>query len=146
MCSVKYLKIYRTPVLIIIFYIKSILYPKIMLSQKFWIKSKPFTSVVLCTQTLHQQWLHTRTYYKNLRSATIRVIKFELKIVDQIDMSVSFWPKRVKCWNFEGDCVPNGYTGKVATWGVLIYSWNMTFSDEMQNFFKVIERSVLTTN
>ena len=24
-------------------------------------------------------------------------------------------------------CVPNGSTGKVATWGVLIYSWNVTF-------------------
>ena len=65
----------------------------------------------------------------------IMIINIELKIVDQIDTSVSFWPKKVKWWNFEGDCVPNGSTGKVATWGVLIYSWNMTLSDEMQNFF-----------
>ena len=111
----------------------------IMLSQKFWINYRPFTSVVLCTQTLHQQWLHTRTCYKNHRSATIMVIKFELKIVDRIGTSVSFWPKKVKCWNFEGDCVPNGSTGKVATWGVLNYSWNMAFSYKMQILFLVIE-------
>ena len=103
-----------------------------MLSQKFWINYRPFTSVVLCTQTLHQQWLHTRTCYKNHRSATIMVISLNLSI----GTSVSFWPKKVKCWNFEGDCVPNGSTGKVATRGALIYSWNMTFSHKMQNFLK----------
>ena len=48
--------------------------------------------------------------------------KFELKLVDKIGTSVSFWEKNVKCRNFESDCVPNGSTGKVATWGVLIYS------------------------
>ena len=48
--------------------------------------------------------------------------KFELKIVDQIGTSVSFWPKKVKCWHFEGDCVSNGSTDKVAACGVLIYS------------------------
>ena len=61
--------------------------------------------------------------------------KFELKNVEQIGTSVSFWPKKVKCWNFEGDCVPNGSTGKVATWGVLIYLWNMTFSDKINAEF-----------
>ena len=35
-----------------------------MLSQKFGIYYRLFTSVLLCTQTLHQQWLHTRTWYK----------------------------------------------------------------------------------
>ena len=39
--------------------------------------------------------------------------------------------------------VPNGSTGKVATWGVLIYSWNMTLSDKMQNFFKELSWSAL---
>ena len=107
-----------------------------MLSEKFLINYRSFTSVVLRTQTLHQQWLHTRTCYKKYHSATIMVIKFELKNVDQIGTSVSFWPKKVKYWNFEGDCVLNSSTGKVATWGVLIYSWNMAFSDKMQNFFK----------
>ena len=98
---------------------------------RYRINYRSFTSVVLCTQTLHQQWLHTRACYKNHRSATIVVIITEHKNVDQIGTSVSFWPKKVKCWNFEGDCVPNGSTGKVATWGVLTYSWNMTFSDKM---------------
>ena len=51
------------------------------ISKKFWTNYRPFTSVVLCTQTLHQQWLHTRACYKNHRSATIMVIKFELKCV-----------------------------------------------------------------
>ena len=27
-----------------------------------------------------------------------------------------------KCRHFEDDCVPYGSTGKVAAWGVLIYS------------------------
>ena len=110
-----------------------------MLSQKFWIKYRSFTSVVLCTQTLHQQWLHTRACYKNHRSATIMVISLSLRFVDQIGTSVKFWPKKVKCWNFEGDCEQNGSTGNVATWGVLIYSWNVTFSYKMQIFFLGIE-------
>ena len=118
---------------------KSILYAKIMLSQKFWINYRFFSSVVLCTQTLHQQWLHIRACYKNHCSATIMVISLSLRFVDQIGTSVRFWPKKVKCWNFEGDCEQNGSTGKVATWGVLIYSWNMTFSYKMQNFFLGIE-------
>ena len=33
------------------------------------------------------------------------VVKFELRTVVQIDTSVSFWPKKVKCWHFEGDFV-----------------------------------------
>ena len=45
------------------------------------------------------------------------VIKFELRCVEQIVTSASFWPKKVKCWNFENDCVPNGSTDKVAAWG-----------------------------
>ena len=64
------------------------------------------------------------------------VISLSLRFVDQIGTSVRFWPKKVKCWNFKGDCEQNGSTGKVATWGVLIYSWNMTFSYKMQNFFR----------
>ena len=52
---------------------------------------------------------------------------FELRIRDQIGTSVSFdiekgIPPLLKCWHFEDDCVPNGSTGKVAAWGVLIYS------------------------
>ena len=31
------------------------------------------------------------------RSATIMVIRFELKNLDQIGTSVSFWPKKGKC-------------------------------------------------
>ena len=63
------------------FFIKSILYAKIMLSQKFWINYRSFTSVALYTQTLHQQWLHTRACYKNHRPATIMAgYKFEFKI------------------------------------------------------------------
>ena len=42
--------------------------------------------------------------------------KFEF-FIDQIGTSVRFWPKKVKCWNFEGDCEQNGSTGKVASWG-----------------------------
>ena len=110
---------------------------KINFKPKFWINYRPFTSVVLCTQTPHQQWLLTRACYKKHRSAKIMVIKIELKIVDQIGTSVmQFLAKKVNCWNFEGDCVPNGSTGKVATWGVPIYSWNMTFSDKIQIFWR----------
>ena len=72
--------------------------------------------------------------------------KFELETVDQIGTSVSFWPRKGKCWHFEDDCVPNDSTGKVATWGVLIYSWNMTFLDKMQNFFKESSWSALTAS
>ena len=80
------------------FFIKSILYAKLMLSQKFWINYRPFTSVALCTPTLHQQWLHTRACYKNHRPATIMVISLSLRFVDQISTSVRFWPKM---WNAE---------------------------------------------
>ena len=73
----------------------------------------------------------------------IMVIKIELKIVDQIGTSVCLWPKKVKCWNFEGDCVLNGSTGKVATWGFLLIH-EMTFLDKMQIFFK--EWSVSSLN
>ena len=51
------------------------------------------------------------------------VIRFELRIRDQIGPSVSFDikngnpPPPPKCWHFEDDCVPNGSTGKVAGWG-----------------------------
>ena len=72
-----------------------------MLSQKFWINYRSFTSVVLCTQTLHQQWLHTRACYKNHRPATIMVISLSLRFVDQIGTSVRFWPKKsemLKLW------------------------------------------------
>ena len=69
-----------------------------MLSQKFWINYRSFTSVVLCTQTLHQQWLHTRACYKNHRPTTIMVISLSLRFVDQIGTSVRFWPKK---WNAE---------------------------------------------
>ena len=69
-----------------------------------------------------------RTCYKNhIRSMTM-VLRFELRIRDQVDMSVSFDiksgnpPPPPKCWHIEDDCVPNGSTGKVAAWGVLIYS------------------------
>ena len=75
-----------------------------MLSQKFWINYRSFTSVVLCTQTLLQQWLHTRACYKNHRPATIMVISLSLRFVNQIGTSVRFWPKKVKCWNFDSDC------------------------------------------
>ena len=72
-----------------------------MLSQKFWINYRPFPSVVLCTQTLHQQWLHTRACYKNHRPATIMVISLSLRFVDQIGTSVRFWQKKsemLKLW------------------------------------------------
>ena len=67
------------------------------------------------------------------------VIMFEFRIRDEIGTSVNFDIKNEntppKCWHFEDDCVPNGSTGKVAAWGVLIYSWNMRFSGKMQIFF-----------
>ena len=54
------------------------------------------------------------------------VIRFDLRIKDQIGTSVSFDIKNrnppSKCWHFEDDCVPNRSTGKVAAWGVLMYS------------------------
>ena len=65
-----------------------------MLSQKFSINYRSFTSVVLYTQTLHQQSLHTRACYKNHRPATIMVISLSLRFVDQIGTSVRFWPKK----------------------------------------------------
>ena len=47
------------------------------------------------------------------------VIKFEFKNVDQIGTSVSFWPKKVKCWNFEGDCVQTAPLEKLPPGGFL---------------------------
>ena len=47
--------------------------------------------------------------------------------------------RNVKCKNFEGDCVPNGTTGKVAALRVLnfIHENNMhVVSDKMQIFLK----------
>ena len=43
-------------------------------------------------------------------------VKFEYRPVSQ------YLAEKVKCSNFGDDCVPNGSTGKVATWGVPIYS------------------------
>ena len=109
-------------------------------SQKFWINYRPFTSVVLCTTPtviIHSSVLQKPSFCND------NGYKFELNLAEEIGTSVSFWPKNVKCWNFEGNCVPNGSTGKVATWGVLIYSWNMTFADKMQNFFKESSSSAL---
>ena len=68
-----------------------------------------------------------RTCYKNYVRSMIMVIRFELKIRDKIGTSVSFDmkngnPPPPKCWYFEDNCVPNGSTGKVADWRVLIYS------------------------
>ena len=108
-----------------------------MLSQKFWINYRSFTSVVLCTQTLHQQWLHTRACCKNHRPATIMVTSLSLRFVDQIGTSVRFWPKKVKCWNFEGDCEQNGFTGKVATWGFLFMKYDVFIQNA--EFFLGIE-------
>ena len=51
-----------------------------------------------------------------------------------ISLSVSFWPKKVKSGNFEGDCVPNGSTGKVATWDVKYDAFRQN-----AEFFKEIE-------
>ena len=48
------------------------------------------------------------------------VTRIELKIFCQGVTSASFWSKRVKCWNLEDDCVPNGCTGKVAPGGFLL--------------------------
>ena len=55
------------------------------------------------------------------------VIRFELRIRAQNDISVNFDmkngnPPPPKCCQFENECVPHGSTGKVAAWGVLIYS------------------------
>ena len=95
------IKRYSPPVLIIIFFYKIYSLCKnnaisnfFYFKPKFLINYRPFTSVVLCTQTLHQQWLHTCTCYENHRSATIMVIKFELKNVDLIGTSTSFWQKK----------------------------------------------------
>ena len=101
-------KAHRTPVLIIIlFYMiyslckNNAISKKYNFKPKFWINYRPFTIVVLCTQTLHQQWLHTRTCYKNHRSATIMVIKIEHKIIDQIGVICQFLAKKsvmLKLW------------------------------------------------
>ena len=74
-------------------------------------------------------------------------IRIEFRIFYQIVTLISFDvktgnppppPPPPKCLYFGDDCVPNGSTGKVAAWGVLIYSWNMTFSDKMLISFKQI--------
>ena len=42
-----------------------------------------------------------------------------------LDPNTEIPPPPPKCWHIEYDCVicvPNGSTGKVAAWGVLIYS------------------------
>ena len=44
---------------------------------------------------------HPYKCYKNHYSATIMVIKFELKLVDQIGTSVSFWPKKLNAETFK---------------------------------------------
>ena len=72
--------------------------------------------------------MHWTCYKNHVRSMTMD-IRFELRIRDQIVTSVSFDiktgippPPPPICWHFEDDCVPNGSTGKVAPWGVLLYS------------------------
>ena len=74
------------------------------------------------------------SFYQNLFSGIVYSIMSNKtlpyhRIRDQIGTSVSFDikngnppPPPPKCWHFEDDCVPNGSTGKVAAWGVLIYS------------------------
>ena len=69
----------------------------------------------------------------------LQVFEFEFKICSPNRHVSKILTKKMKCLNFEGDCKQNGSTGKVATWGVLIYSWNMTFSYKMQNSFLGIE-------
>ena len=39
-----------------------------------------------------------------------------------LEHMVNIKSKMLKCCKFEGDCMPNGSTGKVATGGALIYS------------------------
>ena len=72
---------------------------------------------------------HLKThYFKEHFYGMAMVIRFELRIRDQIGtQSVLIYIKRNPpsppiCWHFEDDCVPNGSTGKVAAWRVLIYS------------------------
>ena len=47
----------------------------------------------------------------------IMVIGIEFKIFDQIVQSASTFWQKVNCLNFEDDCVPKGFTGKLASWG-----------------------------
>ena len=53
------------------------------------------------------------------------VIRIELRISDQIVTSVNFDIKNGNTPRNAGtgdDCVANGSTGKIAAWGILIYS------------------------
>ena len=87
---------------------------------------------LLSTQRVKSFLMCSIEYYKNHRSATIMVIKFELKNVNQIGTSVSFWPKKVKCWNFECDCgikYPNTRMlqitplFKISSWDIIIINY-----------------------
>ena len=84
--------------LVLIFLMESILYAKIMLSQKFRINYKYFTSVVLCTQTRTTPTVITYTcVLQKTPFCNDSGYKFEFENVDQIGTSVIFWPKKVKC-------------------------------------------------
>ena len=89
-----------------------------MLSQKILISNQVLNEL----QAFHfRSTVHTNTTPTVITHSYVLqkppFCKMVLKIVVQIGTSVSFWPKKVKCPNFEGNCVPNDSTGKVATWG-----------------------------
>ena len=81
------------------------------------------TSLVLCKQTLHQQWLHTRACYKNHRSATIMVISLSLRL----------WTKST------------APLAKLPHGGSYLFT-KYDVSDKMQNFFKESSWSALSRN
>ena len=76
---------------------KSILFAKIMLSQKFLILNLILNKLQAFHfhSTVHTNTTTTRTCYKNHLSATIMVIKIELKIVNQIAWQAVFGQKSV---------------------------------------------------
>ena len=67
-------------------------------------------------------------------------------MVDQIGTSVRFWPKNVKCSNFEGDCVPNGSSGIVATWGDFYLFMKYDVFRQNAEFFKESSSSALNND
>ena len=67
-----------------------------MLSQKFGINYRPFTSVIVHTNTTPTVITHTYVLQKP-SFCNDNGYKFELMLVEQIGTSVRFWPKKVKC-------------------------------------------------
>ena len=91
---------------------------------------KQTTGLSFSELTVYTNSVNTLRCYKNhVLFSTAIIIRIEPKIFDQIVTSTSFCQTLIKCWNF-------GITGKDASCFLFFYSWNVTFLNKMQFFFR----------